>query len=75
MKYITSLNLRIGVFAVLLSIAVLGSDDAFCMSSTVFVESPVYEFDPVVEGVKVTHEFLILNKGNTTLAIEKVRTG
>lgn len=36
---------------------------------------PRFEFPPVVEGSVVTHEFVIENKGNAPLAIEKVRTG
>lgn len=34
-----------------------------------------HEFEPVVEGIKVTHDFIVQNKGTAPLAIKKVRTG
>lgn len=34
-----------------------------------------YEFDPVVDGTQVTHDFAIKNTGNGPLAISQVKTG
>ncbi|MBC2710195.1 MAG: DUF1573 domain-containing protein [Desulfosarcina sp.] len=34
-----------------------------------------YEFDPVVDGTQVIHDFTIKNTGNGPLAITKVKTG
>ena len=34
-----------------------------------------YEFDPVVEGNEINHQFIIQNKGTAPLTIEKVKTG
>ena len=34
-----------------------------------------YEFDPVVEGTEIEHDFIIQNKGTGPLNIEKVETG
>jgi hypothetical protein len=34
-----------------------------------------YEFDPVVDGTQVTHEFTIKNTGSGPLAITNVKTG
>ena len=34
-----------------------------------------YEFDPVVEGAEIDHQFIIQNKGTADLNIEKVKTG
>ena len=34
-----------------------------------------YKFDPVVEGAEIDHQFIIQNKGNAPLNIEKVGTG
>jgi hypothetical protein len=34
-----------------------------------------YEFDPVVEGADIDHQFIIQNKGTAPLNIEKVKTG
>jgi hypothetical protein len=33
-----------------------------------------YEFEPVMEGREVTHDFIVQNKGSATLEIQKVRT-
>jgi len=33
---------------------------------------PVFTFDPVPEGVHVTHTFMVRNAGDTVLKIEKV---
>jgi hypothetical protein len=34
-----------------------------------------HQFEPVVEGIKVTHDFVVQNKGNDILKIRDVRTG
>jgi len=34
-----------------------------------------YEFDTIVEGTEIDHQFIIQNKGTAPLNIEKVRTG
>ena len=34
-----------------------------------------YEFDPVVDGTQITHDFAIKNTGNGPLAITQVKTG
>lgn len=39
------------------------------------VPSGKFEFEPVVDGTKVTHDFVIQNKGTGPLNIEKVKTG
>lgn len=36
---------------------------------------PSFEFETAVEGSEVLHDFVILNKGDDILKIEKVRTG
>jgi len=40
-----------------------------------FLPEKQFEFQSVPDGTQVTHEFKILNKGNATLEIKKVRTG
>jgi len=44
-------------------------------SPSVFFPEKVFEFQPVVDGVKVVHDFVVMNKGTTLLLIENVRTG
>ena len=34
-----------------------------------------YEFDTVVEGTEIDHQFIIQNKGTAPLNIENVKTG
>lgn len=41
----------------------------------VFFPALKYEFSQVVEGTKVTHDFIIQNKGTAPLKVEKVKTG
>jgi len=42
--------------------------------SAVFPETS-YEFSPTLDGTQVMHEFVIQNKGNATLKVERVKTG
>jgi hypothetical protein len=44
-------------------------------SPAVFFPEKVFEFQPVVDGVKVVHDFPVMNKGTSVLLIENVRTG
>lgn len=34
-----------------------------------------FEFTPVLEGSMVVHDFVIQNKGNATLNVDRVKTG
>jgi len=40
-----------------------------------FLPERIFEFEPVVEGSLITHDFIIQNKGTAPLVIHKVRTG
>ena len=40
-----------------------------------FLPSKNFKFEPVVEGTRVTHDFVIQNKGKAPLFIHKVKTG
>jgi hypothetical protein len=42
---------------------------------SVLIPNSRYTFSPVLDGTEVTHDFVIQNKGDAPLAIEKVRTG
>lgn len=39
-----------------------------------FIANPTHEFEPVVDGTQVFHEYPIQNNGLATLIIEKVKT-
>jgi hypothetical protein len=34
-----------------------------------------FQFEPVIDGVKVVHDFVLLNRGAAPLLIENVKTG
>jgi len=40
-----------------------------------FVPTSKFEFEPVIEGAEVVHDFIIQNKGTEVLNIDKVKTG
>jgi hypothetical protein len=40
-----------------------------------FIAEAVYEFETVADGTQVIHDYLIQNKGDGTLEIQKVNTG
>jgi hypothetical protein len=42
---------------------------------TVFFPVKVFEFQPVIDGVNVVYDFIVLNKGSAPLLISNVRTG
>lgn len=44
-------------------------------SPSVHVPESRYKFPTVLDGTEVTHDFIIQNKGDAPLVIEKVRTG
>jgi len=35
----------------------------------------IFEFEPVLEGTTVTHDFILQNKGTAPLVIHKIKTG
>jgi len=39
------------------------------------ISNNVFEFQPVLDGTEVIHDFVIQNTGNATLEIEKIDTG
>ena len=44
-------------------------------TASAFIPNSRYTFSPVLDGAQITHGFVIQNKGNATLEIEKVRPG
>ena len=42
------------------------------LAAIIEVETPVYDFDQVLQGTVVKHEFRIFNRGNALLKIESV---
>lgn len=42
---------------------------------SVYFPSMKFKFPPVAEGIVVRHNFIVQNKGDKTLHIEKIKTG
>jgi hypothetical protein len=45
------------------------------LSPVIFVPQSHYEFPGVIDGMQVSHEFTVENKGTAPLIIQKVETG
>ena len=56
------------------SVAVCFSAENDAAPSVFFPETH-FEFSAVLEGSMVVHEFVIQNKGNATLNVDRVKTG
>ncbi len=48
---------------------------AFGAQPAVSLPAAEYTFPPTVDGVEVVHDYMIRNKGDAPLKIEKVKTG
>ncbi len=72
-KTIVALVAMIGV----LGFASMGvCEDAKPASAPVaYFPSKIFEFEPVLGGKEVVHDFVVQNKGDAELKIEKVKTG
>ena len=44
-------------------------------SPTIFFPAQKYTFDQVVDGTKIVHNFVVKNRGDAVLKIQKVKTG
>ncbi len=54
---------------------VCGAQEPQKESPVAAAPQPRYDFAPVPEGTEVVHDFILQNKGNALLVIEKVKTG
>jgi hypothetical protein len=70
-KRLLSLAVTIGL-ALFAAVGFGAQDDA---GPSAFFPQTLYEFSPVLDGAKVVHEFVVQNKGTSTLNIERVKTG
>jgi len=73
MKFKTFL-LAIGSLLITFSSAVCFGAEKDAAASAFFPETQ-YEFSPVLEETTVVHDFVIQNKGNATLNVDRVKTG
>jgi hypothetical protein len=57
----------------ILPVFCFGSDEQSLPDAALAENS--YEFDPVLDGAQIIHDFVIMNKGSAVLDIQKVETG
>lgn len=62
------------LFFVLVSNAFAEKTEEGQLPKAYFPEN-IFTFDKILEGNEVIHDFIIENKGNAVLNVEKVRTG
>ena len=64
------------IFFVLFSTFVsFGTESEIKKFPSAFFPEHSYEFDQVVDGTQVMHDFIIQNNGTALLKIEKIKTG
>ena len=69
------ITLAAALAALLIFSAGLGFGAENEQSPNVFFPQTHYEFSPVLEDTTVVHEFVIQNKGDAPLNVERVKTG
>jgi len=72
MKYKLFIVIAVAFFSAGNSIA---AEDISPVLPSAFIAEAVYEFEPVADGTLIMHDYLIQNKGDGTLEIQKVNTG
>ncbi len=72
MKYKLFIVFAVALFSAGNSIA---AEDVSPVLPLAFIAEAVYEFEPVADGTQIMHDYLIQNKGDETLEIQKVNTG
>ncbi len=72
MKYKIFVMLTVAIF---LGGNAIGAEKKTPTSPSALIAQPEYEFEPVVDGTQVIHDYVIQNKGTETLEIQKVKTG
>jgi hypothetical protein len=68
--------LRHGLFLPVLAVCILALPlIGFAQDAPVLhAPQPRFEFEPVSEGTRITHDFSLLNKGDSTLVIGRIHT-
>jgi len=78
MKSKIFISVFIAFFLLILIPFSFGAEDkqaAATSGPSVFFPSVKYEFAPVADGIVVRHNFIVQNKGDEILHINKIRTG
>lgn len=62
------------IFVLIFPLICMGADTV-SKKPDAFLPESLFEFEPVLEGLKVSHEFKIFNKGDAALEILKTESG
>ena len=73
MRYNACLAVAAAILLAFASGVCLGAEGDAAASA--FFPETRYEFSPVLEDTKVVHDFVIQNKGDATLQVQRVKTG
>jgi len=60
---------------VLFSGACCWAADSSTQGPKAYIAESVFEFNPVVEGTEIVHEFILKNRGDAPLEILKIESG
>ena len=63
------------ILLVLIPFSVFGQSTTDPGAPSLFVPEPVFQFESVVSGQAVNHDYIVVNKGNAELKITSVKTG
>ena len=72
MKFRIPISVFLLLFLLVLPSASFGGNNAAVPIASII--NPDYHFDPVVDGTKIIHEFIIKNSGNSILDVTNVNT-
>ncbi len=67
-------NLCISIFFALVTVNIVLADSQSANFPSALVVEEVFEFNSVLEGTEVMHDFIIQNKGTVPLEIQNVET-
>jgi hypothetical protein len=68
------IGISIGII-LMIAAACFGSTDGSSDTPLAVALEPVFQFEPVLDGEEVVHDFVIRNQGNAELIIYEVQTG
>jgi len=63
------------ILFVLIPFSVFGQGDTDPGAPSLNVPEPLFQFESVVSGQEVNHDYIVHNKGNAELKITSVKTG
>jgi hypothetical protein len=64
----------LNAFIMLTVLLISGAPDTACSAPSGFVSQKVFHFGTILEGVEVPHDFIIENRGDSTLKVLKVQS-